>query len=79
MALAEALGARDPGCSVSGQRVLRAREIVEGAEFFRGAAELDTLRSRVLTRTNWADSYAVGRIQVLRNAKAIVCSRRRGF
>ena len=78
MALADASRARHLAEAVSGQRVLRAREIVEEMEFCRGDTELDTLRSRCLTITCWADSYAAGRIQVLLNAKIIVISRRGG-
>ena len=45
-----ALEARD---SASDQRVLRAREILDEMEFRRRVTDLETLRSRVLTGSNW--------------------------
>ena len=74
MELEAFLKARD---SSPGQRVLRAREIVDEMEFCRGATDLETLRSRVLTISYWEDSLAVERIQLLLNVKAIAIIRSR--
>ena len=73
-ALAQVLEARNSGEFVSSQSVMRSREIVEEMQFCRGATDLDSLRSRLLTRSYWADAFAVERIQVLLNVKAIVIS-----
>ena len=73
-AITQALGARNSGESVSSQSVLRPRGIVEEVEFARGATDLGALMGRFLTRSYWADSFAVQKIQVPTNANAFVIS-----
>ena len=73
-ALAQALDARNSGEFVHSQSVMRSREIVEEMEFCRGATDLGAFRGRLLARSYWVDAFAVERIHVLLNVKAIVIS-----
>ena len=73
--LQEALQMRNAGDFVPDRRVDRAREMVGEMEFRRNVSDLGELRIRVLTRGYWEDSFALERLQLILNVKAIVISR----